>query len=189
MNNNNNNIQLSDVLRHITSKYNLLRIYLFDLMNYYSTVQNYYIQYLKFVSFVKDKYPILVSISQTKVKTFTIPYSKKYENKRKQLKLQPNTILIIGLSNYYKYISIKHIMNEIINYDKKLHTYLIYLETCIVRFINGINNFNRFYTYSLNILFNAHYHHYYQNNDDLLSNTFKQLKQNHLSKYAPYLNR
>ena len=46
-------------------------------MNYYSTIQNYFIQYLKFISFVKDKYPQLVSIAQTKVKTFTVPFDKK----------------------------------------------------------------------------------------------------------------
>ena len=72
---------------------------------------------------------------------------------------------------------------------KNFYTYLIYLETCIVRFINGMNNFYNFYTYSLNVLFNSQHQYYYRNNDDLLLNAFNELKQNYFSKYALYLNR
>ena len=93
------------------------------------------------------------------------------------------------MSNYYKYKSIKYVLNEIINHDKKLYTYLIYLETCIVRFINGMNSFNNFYTYSLNVLFNSQHQYYYRNNDNLLLNAFNKLKQNYFSKYASYLYR
>lgn len=173
-----------NIFQYITSKYNLLRVFLFDVINYYTSVQNYHIQYLKFISFIKDKYSQLVLISQAKIKTFTIPNNKDY--KRKRLKLQSDTILIIGLSNYYKYISIKYIMNKIMNYNKKLYSYLIYLETCIVRVIQGMNNFRNIYTYSLSILFNSL--QVYDNNEMLLLNSFNKLKQNYFSKSAPYLN-
>lgn len=172
--------QQRDIFQYITSKYNLLRILLFDLINYYTTVQNYYIQYLKFISFVKDKYSQLVLISQKKIKTFTISNNKDY--KRKRAKLQPDTLLIIGLSNYYKYSSIKYIMNKIMNYNKKLYSYLIYLETRIVRFINGMNNFYNFYTYSLGIYFDCNHQGDYK-----FINSFNILKQNYVSKCAPFL--
>ena len=50
-------------------------------MKYYFTIQNYYKQYLKFISFVKDKYPQLIAISQIKIKTYTKPLNKKYKKR------------------------------------------------------------------------------------------------------------
>ena len=74
------------------------------------------------------------------------------------------------------------------NYDKKLYAYLIYLKTCIVRFIKVMNDFNPFYTYFLSVLFNCHYHCYYHNNSTLLLYSFNELKHNYLFKHTPYLN-
>lgn len=180
-----NNINNIEILKYVISKYNLLRIILFDLLNYYTSVYNYYKQYMKFISYVWNNYPQLAFIYENKIKIYTIPNNNK--NDKKSLNLPKDTFIIVGINNYYKYKSIKYILRKIMTYDKNIHNYLIYLETCIIRLANGMNKFNRFYTYSLNIFFN--YNTYISNDSNsLLNNSFNTLKQNYLHKCTQYLN-
>ena len=183
-NNNNNNINIYiNIIQDIKRKYDLLRVLVFELLNYYSSVENYYIQYSRFKEYIKKKYSILYYISQNNIKIYTINRKKN----RKKLNLPPNTILVIGIHNYYKYKSMKYIIKEIVNYDKKILNYLTYLQKRIITFINGMNNFHHFYTYSLEIYFDFKNIDDF-NNSSILVNTFTGLKQNYLSKSTKFMN-
>ena len=185
-NNNNNNNNIIDIyvaiFQDVKYNYNLLKIMLFDLLMFYSSVYNYYVQYKNFNLFIKQEYAILYDIAQNNKTVYLV--EKKTNEK---LNLPNNTFIVIGLKPLYKYKSIKSIMKEIINYDEKLFNYLIYLQKNIVTLINGMNKFNQFYRYCLKILFNFNF-----NNDDdtnsILMNNFKQFKHNYLLNVNKHLN-
>ena len=172
-----------EIFREVNGNYNLLRIILFELLNYYIAVQNYYIQYLSFKAYMKEKYKYLYHLSQNHISIYTI--HKKLKKDRIDLQLPENTFLVIGLTNFYKYKGIKYILKEILSYDEKVYKFLLYLENHIVKLINGMNKFKQFYNYYLNIFFN-----YPRNNDNinsLLIKRFNELKQNHILRVAKYL--
>ena len=197
-----------DIFKYIDSKYNLLRIILVDLLLYYKAIQNYYIQYTFFLSYINSAYPDLITISKTRIKTFTIEKNKNnkfkkenknfkinvfhnrsakietIEDKKNFLNLPPGTTLIIGLKNHYKYIAIKYIINAIINYKGSIYSYMMYLEGFILKLIKSMNDFRQFYLYSLNILFNI--------KDETISNIaldkFNIIKQNYALQYFKFQN-
>ena len=93
-------------------------------------------------------------------------------------------------NSYYQYKSIKYTLNRIMTYHNEIHRYLIYLETCILRLVNGMNNFNRFFSYSLHVYFQYDTYTDESNNCNmhLISESFNTLKQNYLYKYTKNLN-
>ena len=174
INNNNHVTVYLHIFRDINCNYNLLRIILFDLLNVYSIVYNYYIQYTQFNLYIKKEYKILFDIAQTSKYIYTV---NKKKGKKIDLNLPKNTFIIIGESNFYKYKSIKFIIREIINYEKKILSYLTYLQERIITLINGMNKFNQFYSYCLKILFNYQFN--IDNTNVTLIDKFNQLKQNY----------
>ena len=135
------------VLRIIEREYDLLRISLFNVLTYYKRVYDFYLTYSRFVSYVTDRYPLIYQIFKFKGRVYTI------KRKRKNIQLPSNTILIIGLTNYYKFKAIKFIVNKIFEYETQIYSYLIYLERSILSLIKSMNDFYQFYVYSVNILF------------------------------------
>lgn len=175
--NNNNNIDIYvSIFQDINRNYNLLRIILFDLLNFYSSVHNYYMQYKNFKLYIEREYSILFDIAQNSKNIYTID---KKLDKKINSKLPENTFFVIGIKNLYKYKSIKFITKEIINYDVKILNYLIYLQKHIVTLINGMNQFNYFYCYCLKIFFN-----YRCKNDNInfiLIDKFNQLRYDYVN--------
>ena len=159
------------VFQFIERKYNLLRISLFNLLTYYKRVYEFYVIYSRFISFVVNKYPVIYQIFTYKGRVYTV----RKKNEKKQL--PSNTILIIGLSNYYKFKAIKFIINEVFEYKNRIYSYLIYLERLILSIIKNMNDFHQFYTYSVNILF-------YENDEyeNKLHSKFNNFKHNYFSK-------
>ena len=181
---NNRNINVDiyiDIFKNISYNYDILRIILFNLLNHYSTVQNYYIQYIKFNIYIKKKYKILFDISQKLITTYTVNKTQDKSN----LNLPKGTILVIGENNYYRYKTIKLIIKDIINYDKKIYNYLLYLQNHIITLINGMNTFNEFHTYCLKIFFN---HANNDNINNMLIRRYNKLKENHITRNINYIN-
>ena len=178
-----------NILNFINSRYNLLRIILFDLLQYYYELYNYRVQYSYFLSYVKNKYPQLFIIYKTRLKIYTINHYRK----KKHLKLPPNTILVVGINNYYKYKAIKILLTSIFNYEKKIISYLSYLEHSIIMLIKSMNKFHQFYNYSINILFESNNNNIDDDDDDdgggggggiylNIDNAFNNIKRNYFSK-------
>ena len=73
-----------------------------------------------------------------------------------------------------KYKCIKYIMNKIIQYSQELYKYLLYLENCIIRIVNGMNNFVQIYS---NIVFDSFIDNskYLSYSDQLILVTLKSL--------------
>ena len=176
------NDNLKNFFTFVESKYNLLRVILFDLINYYTSIHNYYIQYIKFLSHIRNKYPLLAFIHDNK-SPIKVVKSKTYKSSK-------NTTIILGIRNYYKYKSIKYILNKIMTYNKEIYKYLVYLESCIVRLVNGMNKFNRFYSYCLHIYFQYDIYNDESNtyNINQLLNSFNTVKHNYLYNSTVYLN-
>ena len=181
-NNDNDNIdRYFTIFQNIKYEYNLLKIILFYLLMFHSSVYNYYKQYENFKLYIKQKYPILYDIAKNKKNLYVI-----YKNQKSNLKLPKNTFLVIGSKTLYKYKGIKLIVKEIINYDEKMYIYLKYLQKQIVILINGMNWFNQFYRYCLKILFNYHSLNDYTNS--ILIHNFNQFKHCYLSNITQNLN-
>ena len=162
----------------VNSNYNFLRIVLFDLLNVYASVYNYYIKYKNFIKYVEREYNLLFDIARNKKNVYTINKKSNKKLRKKNFSLPKDTYIIIGLKNYHKYKTIKYILSEIINYDEKILNYLIYLQKHIFTLVNGMNKFNQFYCYGLKTLFNYQFGN--DNNIDLiLLDNFNQLKQHY----------
>ena len=93
------------VFKFVEKKYNLLRISLFNVLTYYKRVYDFYLTYSRFISYIINNYPIIYQIFKYKGRVYTI------EKKNKKIQLPSDTILIVGLSNYYKFRAIKYIIN------------------------------------------------------------------------------
>ena len=163
--------------QNVNSNYNFLRIVLFDLLNFYVSVYNYYIKYKKFIIFIEKKYNFLFDMAQNKKNVYTI--NKKLD---KKLNLPPNTYIIVGLKNYRRYKNIKWVLENVINYDQIIQSYLLYLQNHIITLINGMNKFNKFYCYCLHVLFNYQFNN--EITDLILLDNFNQLKQNYFLKFS-----
>ena len=170
------------IFQDINCNYNLLRMILFDLLNVYVTVYNYYLQYTKFNLYIEREYKNLFDIAHKDIRIYTIDKKNKCPN---DLNLLENTFIVIGIENFYKYKSAKFIIKEIINYEKKILNYLIYLQERIITLINGMNKFTDFYRYCLNIIFN--YRFDIDNSNEILIDKFNSLKQNYFLKVVKHM--
>lgn len=186
-NNNNNNVDVYvRFFQNVNNNYNFLRVILFDLLNVYVSVYNYYIQYRNFKLYIKKEFNILFDIAENSKNIYTV--DKKIKKINKDLNLPKNTYLVIGLKNYHKYKCIKYIIKEVLRYDQKILNYLIYLQKHIITLINGMNKFNQFLRYCLKILFNYNSNNNYDNTNSILLNNFNKLKENYFLNISKHLN-
>ena len=143
-----NSVQKRHTLKCINNKYNFLRYILFDLIYHYISIKKYHTIYISFLSYIKKKYHRLYKIAQTKRKAFTISKYKNYKTTIRKIKkkLSSDVIIMLGKPTKQKYKAIKYIMNKILNYHKHIYNTLLYMETHIIRIVNGMNKFYMIYS-------------------------------------------
>ena len=160
---------LSLLVTHINNKYNIIRIYLYDIIRHYIDVSKFYELYAKFISNnMYKKFNLLYTIAQTKVRIYTITA----KNAKPPNNLPKDTIIIKNSHNYLKYKAIKFILKNILDYKEKIYRYLEMLQLTITKLINGLNRFYNLYKYSLNISFD----NTGNNSDNLLYDVIKRFK-------------
>ena len=138
---------MNEIYKLINEKYEFLRLCVFNLILSYTYVKSYLISYKEFLNFIRaSSFPLDYFVAKHNVYTLSRRISKSNSYFKAVIQSHPrNTRYLENERVFHKYIAIKILCHRLLEFEKEVIAYKVYLQKLILCIIANMKSFRELY--------------------------------------------